>query len=102
MPARASRQRRVVQIGVAGQAGFQGRIHPRGLVGRQSRRRDLGLVGGSQVRQLVADVVEHDIGGVAATLLGQLVALRGSVDANFYRVGVAEQVVDVAEDLLVG
>src|SRR3546814_7684824 len=49
-------------------------IQALGLRGRQAGGRDLGLVFLAQVLELVADIVEHHVGGVAATLLGDHVA----------------------------
>ena len=57
-----------VQVGVAGQAGFERRQHPRRLGRVEPGAVDLGAVGVAQVVQLVADVVEHHVGGVAAAL----------------------------------
>src|SRR3546814_1245159 len=66
---RALRLRRVVQVGVAGQPGFQRIVQALRLVGGQLRRRNLVAIRAAQVVDLVTDVVEHHVGGVAAALL---------------------------------
>ncbi|CAG1004312.1 partial Serine 3-dehydrogenase, partial [Gammaproteobacteria bacterium] len=54
----------------------------------------------AQRGEVVADVIEHEIDAVAATLV--LEAEARTVEPHVDRVGVAEQVVDVAERFLVG
>ena len=56
--------------------------------------------GRQQVGGLELHVVQHLGHGVAVDQVGDLVALLGQPDVH--RVGIAEQVVQVAEDLLVG
>src|SRR4249919_296743 len=94
-----SRERFVAEVGVGGQSRLQRGIHALGLVCRQVRVGDLAAIRRAQVGQLVADVIEHHVGGIAAALLAHRIAV--AVDVHLDRVGVAEKVVDVAEDLLV-
>ena len=49
----------------------------------------------AQRGQVVADVVEHQVGGVAAALVCEHIAV--TLDAHVHRIGVAEQIVDVAQ-----
>src|SRR5690606_2135821 len=95
-----SGDRAVVEVGVTGQPGFQRGAEVLGFGNGQFRGGDLVAVLRAQVVEPVADIVEHHVGGVAAALLDQLVAI--AIGPHFDRVGVTEQVVDVAEDLLVG
>src|SRR3546814_12388285 len=76
---RALLLRRVVQVGVAGQPGFQRIVQALRLVGGQLRRRNLVAIRAAQVVYLVTDVVEHNVGAVAAALLDDRVAV--AVDA---------------------
>ena len=61
---------------------------------------NLAAEGGQQIRGVELDVVEHLGHGVAVNQVGDLVALLGEPDVH--RVGVAEEVVQVAQDLLIG
>src|SRR3546814_16528486 len=58
---RALRLRRVVQVGVAGQPGFQRIVQALRLVGGQLRRRNLVAIRAAQVGDLVTDVLEHHV-----------------------------------------
>ncbi len=61
---------------------------------------NLAAEGGQQIGGVELDVVEHLGHGVPMNQVGDLVALLGEPDVD--RVGVAEEVVQVAQDLLVG
>src|SRR3990167_7530311 len=89
-----------VKVGVAGQSGFQRIKHVPRLGITQPCRLHLVAIGVAQVVQRVTHVVEHDIGSVATTLPHQRVAAVVG-QAHVGRVGVAEQVVDVAQGFLV-
>jgi hypothetical protein len=55
----------------------------------------------AQVTQFIADVIEHDIGAVALALAGDAVTAF-AVEHDIGGIGIAEQVVDIAQGLLIG
>src|SRR5690606_29494508 len=99
-PQRRLLERRLLEVGVAGGPALERLVQARRLALGQVHRADPRAVDAAQVVEPVADVIEHHVGGVALALLGDRVAV--AVEADLDRVGVAEQVVDVAQDLLVG
>src|SRR6185437_15217200 len=88
------------EIGVRGQAAVERVVQLPGLLTGYAGAGDALAVARPQCLQIVADVVEHQVGGVAAANVGEGVAV--AVHAHIDRVGVAEQVVDVAQGFLVG
>src|SRR6185312_6057459 len=63
------------EVGVGGEAGIKRIVQARRLVAGDARVGNARAVAGAQGLQVVADVVEHQVGGVAATLVGEHVAV---------------------------
>src|SRR6185312_2525871 len=83
------------EIGVRGQAAVERVVQLPGLLTGYAGAGDALAVARPQCLQIVADVVEHQVGGVAAANVGEGVAV--AVHAHIDRIGVAEQVVNVAQ-----
>jgi hypothetical protein len=91
------------EIGVAVQAGLQLQVEPFALGPVQLGGIDAPPVAREQLARVEVDIAQQLVGGVAALGFREPVAVRGGGSScDIDRVGVAEQVVDVAEDLLIG